>query len=307
MKKITILMMILVGFLAVSCSSPSSAEKKSDTFSEETTAKIPACMVELKINGVLCTADYPTSGVYDFNITDYHKLMIDKDYTGNNEALKYVEKFTESRQAAFWGSIVGGSLKYIIKDEYRYNMDEEVLKILFPSDDGKIKISDLRYCFYFEDQHGVKKDEGDGVYRKIEKNLPQWYIDNKGSNNFKVRDDIMNYLSVWEGKIIEEADDIYDTSSEITEKKVNFECKYLIPEDIWSNKNYYKTVESYIYDVDFIYQGYSGREVYKWKIDLKKLMEGITSISDGDFVKSDSIIFYNTTNFNKEEPKPVKK
>lgn len=267
MKKISLLFTLILAGIVISCTNPSAADNNNKNSNKDNYAKYPEYCISFKINGKECF------------IIPYNYLICNEDYSNNNELKDETEKAYLSKTFIYYSrdGFYGYSAEsYIHPGPTGIYSYDTILKA-FPSTDGKIKISDIKINFYFFDQFYSKKQGDTWEFKKEEKVLPDYYLNNKGSNTFILRDGTINNLFIIEGKSknsVRDGDN-FQNEGEIAKTKVNITSKYFEPENIWKNKNSFNNISTYIYSVDFIYKEYNnGKETREHKIfdiDLKNI------------------------------------
>lgn len=271
MKKIRLLFILILAGFVISCTQPSAADNNNNNNNNKNNyAENPEYCISFKINDKECF------------IIPYSYLICNEDYSNNNELKDETEKAYLSKNFIYYYSTNKDTIgfygysaeSYIHPEGFSYNT---ILKA-FPSTDGKIRISDIKINFYFNDQFYSKKQGDTWEFKKEEKVLPDYYLNNKGSNTFILRDGNINNLFIIEGKSKSSITwgNNFQNEGEITKTKVNITSKYFEPENIWKNKNSFNNISSYIYNVDFIYKKYSydnkeTREHKIFEIDLKNI------------------------------------
>ena len=276
MKKLSVLFILILAGFVISCTQPSAAENNNNNNNNNNTnnyAEVPEYCISCKINDKECF------------IIPYNYLICNEDYSNDNELKDETEKAYLSKNIIYYYGtnkdtigFYGYSAESYIHRGPTGNYSFNTILKAFPSTDGKIKISDIKINFYFKDQFYSKKQGDTWEFKKEEKILPDYYLNNKGSNTFILRDGNINSLFIIEGKSKNNISigGNFQNEGEITKTRVNITSKYIEPENIWKNKNNFNNISSYIYNVDFIYKKYSydnkeTREHKIFEIDLKNI------------------------------------
>lgn len=294
-KMIKLAVLLAAGMALFSCSNSTQSSSTNNGNNEKKVenAYCPSYLVSFKINGKQC---------YYCENTNFDGIMNNEDYSGNSAAAQFL-----SNDKMYGSNCLGGiNRKYSNTYSYgnnqisgipfentMYGNNKEALLTLFPSEDGKIRVTDIRINIYFYDQF-YSGTEGYDNFIKKEKVIPEYYIKNNlGSNDFVLKDGTIEGFII-EGKRKENTGNYenpfeWDESVPLKKVPVSVSCKYFEPENIWKNKNNYNNLQSYIYKFKVIWksENQQGDEIYpdkSFEIDLKKLFFLSSSIINDEDV-----------------------
>lgn len=298
MKKLGIILTVLLTMAFVSCSNPSSSssnEEKDDKTNNNQTVEYACshcCIITYKINGIECFRYYGISGILnneDYSNNNEAKTLVETAYK-NEDILDYIfyYDYYNTGKPAYSGIFCKNLIK-INEAKDTEEVKNDYLKV-FPSNDGKLHISDIKINFCFKDQFKCYKENEDWNFKIQEINIPQFYLNNKGANSFNAIDGEIKGMLAVEGKKKNGDSEPYKFEFEdntYKEVPVNLKCQYFVPENIWENKTSYINLNSYKYNIEFISKaGNEDRRTYNYEINLKGL-----SLLPEKLIVTDDVIF----------------
>ncbi len=279
-KMIKLAVLLAAGMALFSCSNSTQSSSTNNGNNEIKTACDPYCMISFKINGKQCF-QYGDMSTKIFNNEDYSNSSAAAQYLKDkkmysSEILKDISTSNKNRYQSQIEEKDFNIYGFAFENIFENNISKEAILTLFPSDDGKIRITDIKINMYFADQFYSGCKNGEDEIVKQEKNLPEYYIKNNlGYNDFVIKDGTIEGFII-EGKRKENTGNHenpfeWDESVPLKKVPVSVSCKYFEPENIWKNKNNFNNLQNYIYKYKMVVRKDDDKSAeYSFEIDLKK-------------------------------------